>query len=285
MLVPPTPVPAPPPPGRVYILTKHVDAHIEQKNRDRAKRPPKSWYASSAGKACLRQLWYLRMGFPIERVIKSQYSRDGDAGTRLHEVYQGYLRDLGLLHEDEITVTNDLSIGGRIDGIVEPEFDIEGYFEHEDDWSGIVTGADERIARFVKKGEKGLIEIKSMRSDHFNEMPVHRKWADYVAQMQIYLALRPDLVRGLLYCVCRDDSRTKEFLVERNKPYGDYLLDRIAYLDASLKAAQEEAERQGVELRSLNDYLAFLPVAEPSGLCGYCAFEMRCNGDDMREVA
>lgn len=278
-LAPPVPVAPAPPPGRVFILTKHIDAHIEAKNWERSKKPPRSWYASSIGKTCMRQLFYARLGVPAEKVIKSQYSRDGDTGSRLHEVYQGYMRELGLLHEDEITIQNDYFIGGRIDGIANPETDLEGFYEHEDAATAVVRGVDDKIARFVKKGEKGLLEIKTMKAAHFDLMPNHYKWPAYNAQAQVYLALRPDIVRGLIYCVCRDDSRTKEFLVERDEAYGQYLLAKSGYLEQCLRGAQEADPLDNIS------YLTFLPAAEPSGLCNFCPFQMRCEQDDLREAA
>lgn len=231
-------------PKLVRILSPLLTKYLDERNW-REHRAARSWHASALGSSCYRRLYYSRKGLKPERIIKAQYSRDGDAGTALHEVYQTYLTEMGVLHEvEETSAANVYAIGGRKDG---------------------VSHGGEEFKRFVAPGEKGLLEIKTMKTEAWTEMPDHYKAADYNAQMQIYLQLDPSLVRGMLLCINRDDSRIKEFLVERDGKYGPYLLRRAAYL--------ESCWQQGK-----------VPVAEPSIKCNWCEYPTACDLDDIREV-
>lgn len=243
MSIPCSPPDSQPTPGRVYLLGRKLDDWLDQRNREQH-RPANSWHASKLGTTCLRQLWYDRLGIDPESWINPQYSRDGDAGTALHNVYQDYIDAITVGCEREVPIpANPHGIGGRVDIIV----------------SG-------PIPRFVGEGRLGMIELKTMRTLHWSGMPSHYKFKSYFAQIQIYLALRPDIDKALLVCINRDDSRIKEFVIERDEDWGNYYLNRAHYLQCCLD-------------------LDVLPDGEVSKLCDWCPYQIRCEADDMRELS
>lgn len=112
---------------------------------------------SSAGR-CPRGIVYSRLGKESDaNAVQPRVRRIFDNGTGVHERLQKYMLDCGILLMDEVPVWNDnLEIQGHTDGLLD-----------------------------LKKGEGGILEIKSINSQSFTKLIDAKD--EHKLQAQVYL--------------------------------------------------------------------------------------------------
>ena len=133
-------------PWEKYLLSK------QDKNNDRAK----NVNAPSQIGMCIRARYYVREGYPSER-ISAKTERIFNNGTYVHERIQKDLKSCGILLMDEVPVFDD-------------EYLIQGHTD------GIIT---------LGNDELGILEIKSINSRNFTELKVAKE--EHVEQGLCYL--------------------------------------------------------------------------------------------------
>jgi hypothetical protein len=142
---------------------------------------------SSIG-SCLRERYYMRMGINTDYGgIDARTRRIFDNGTKVHERLQEYLEEQGMLLMSEVPVISD-------------EYNIQGHTDG--------------VLKISEKGEKAVLEIKSINSNGFTNLKVAKP--EHIKQ-------------GLTYIFCIEERR--KYLRETyktRKEFDDSLLYRLS---------------------------------------------------------
>lgn len=167
-----------------YII-KDLDLYLLSLNEEDNDRAVNVNAPSQIGK-CLRQRYYARTGATRDsNAIDSRTRRIFDNGTKTHERLQEYLAEQGMLLMDEIPVLNEnYNIQGHTDGLLA-----------------------------LSKVEKGILEIKSINSNGFN---------------QLKTAKEEHIHQGLSYVYCVEERR--KFLHQHYENLEDLESDKKALM-------------------------------------------------------
>jgi len=188
-------------------LVKAFDDYLFDKNKADFKRV--DGFHPSYTNQCPRYWVYLFRGVAIEPTFTGHTYRIFDNGHAVHERLYSYMRDMGILLHEEISVKHDEPpITGTADGIIE--------------WNG----------------EK-LIELKSISQEGFHYRQLHNKPKDdHIRQSQIYMRCL-DLEDGFVIYENKNNQQILPIYVKRDDVYVDKLFKKWtkwyqAFLDDKL---------------------------------------------------
>lgn len=177
---------------------------------------------SSVGQ-CLRARYYSRTGAPCDvGAVDARTRRIFDNGTGVHERLQNYMKNMGLLLQDEVPIINyTYNIQGHTDGILK-----------------------------LSPVELGVLEIKSINSRNFSELksekPEHKKQG----LVYLYCLEQRRLALHKAY------ATEKEFLKSRAFRRINFK-KRYSYFKDGSKFTAEEKQQFQIELCMKTDELLF----------------------------
>lgn len=229
----------------------------EEHRRREQERGWKAVYPSMLGK-CLRQQAFLLAGAPGEPTSLDSLRRMAE-GDRLHEKYQRWFAEMGILVGDEVSIeVPDVGISGRIDAI---------------------------ICHPAREGELIIVEIKSASRNSFAHMlKAGRPYPHYIAQAQLYRYLvvhHPDALQdawlpehthvGAVILVENKDTQDWfEYEVAPDDGEGERLMQRAKSLQLTLERIEAKLTA-GLDFHH-PDLRALLPAAEYEPLSSECYF-------------
>ncbi len=185
------------------MLIKMIDGYL--KNRARDKRLKECFHPSSLHKSAksLYQIYFNGDQQPVPPRVQRIF----DNGHGVHDRLQGYLKDIGVLIQTEVLLSN-------------AEYEIEGTCD------GIIEVGD----------KKGVLEIKSINQNQFYAL--YEPKPDHLIQLNIYMFCL-DLSRGCLLYECKNDQELKNFFLKQDSEVLDPVLNKIKYVQECIKEGRE----------------------------------------------
>lgn len=191
------------------MLTKLLNDFLEERQKQQnAEREEKSKALREAGKfkfypssiaKCRREIVYQMLGYP-KQDIPTRVLRIFDNGDSMHERYQNWFAEMGILISPELPLKNEeLCISGRTDALI-------------------------RI-----NDELVLVELKSANDRSFGWMvKKNEPKEDYVMQLQLYLHLT-GIDKGIILIENKNDQTILEFPIAYDKEMSNELINKIKY--------------------------------------------------------
>lgn len=178
----------------VNELLKSIDDHLEKRNSPEIKKV--GGFHPSYTNQCSRYWYYLFEGTEMTTAFRPQTYRIFDNGHAVHDRLYGYLREIGILVEEEIPVTHDdPPIEGTADGII----DLDGH---------------------------KLIELKSISNEGFHYRKLHNKPKDdHFRQAQIYMRCL-NLDSGLVIYENKNNQEILPIFMDRDDVFIDKLFKK-----------------------------------------------------------
>lgn len=179
---------------------------------------------SSAGR-CPRGIVYSRLGKEADaNAVQPRVRRIFDNGTHTHERLQKYMLDCGVLLMDEVPVWNDsLQIQGHTDGLLD-----------------------------LKKGEGGILEIKSINSQSFNKLIDAKD--EHKLQAQVYLYCL-EKRRKYLKRRFKDEKALEKYL--NSKVYNKFVAKHYSHLKGGHHYSLEEKMQFKIECHQKADRILY----------------------------
>lgn len=183
---------------KVKIVTDAIDTYLQ--SRDTSEGRATGCFHPSELHQCPRKIYDSYMGIKLHSgMSEPRLQRVADNGHGVHARIQAYLRESGLLVDDEVAVHDEeLQICGHCDGI------IRGHISKDDNL--------------------GVLEIKSINETGFRNL--FKPKPEHVGQVSLYMFLL-DLKWGCLLYENKNDQRLTEFFIEYDKRNVLPLLDKI----------------------------------------------------------
>jgi hypothetical protein len=186
------------------MLVKLIDDYLQHRPKDA--RPKNCFHPSSLHKSP-RELYEHYLEGDNNQDFDSRILRIFDNGHAVHARIQGYLKNIGILKQIEVPVENaEYEIKGHTDGILEVN------------------------------GVGGVLEIKSMNSNQFYSC--YEPKLEHLIQINVYMFCLK-LPRGCLFYECKDNQELKEFYVKQDPNILQPILEKIRYVQHSLKEGRE----------------------------------------------
>jgi CRISPR/Cas system-associated exonuclease Cas4 (RecB family) len=180
------------------------------------------------------------LGYP-KLPMEPRIIRITDNGDKMHERYQNWFKELGILVENEYPIKfPELRISGRIDSIINLEPLIPGF------------------------NDIAIVELKSANAKKcefmtMNNAPNH----EYVDQLQLYMGLLK-IPQGIVLVENKNDQQILEFWVQHDEAYAQKLIDKV-------KLVNNCVDKNELPPR---DYTA------SSYQCKYCDFKTFCRNEN-----
>ena len=186
------------------MLISAIDRYLQSRPRD--ERAIRCFHPSSLHKSARELYWHYLEG-DNNQEFDSRVLRIFDNGHAVHARLQGYLSEIGILKQVEVSVENaEYEICGHADGILD-------------------------IA-----GREGVLEIKSMNSNQFYSLFEPRP--DHLIQLNVYMFCL-GVPRGCLLYECKDDQQLKEFFVKQDEKILNPVLEKIRYVQECIRQGKE----------------------------------------------
>lgn len=175
-------------------LVDSIDQFLAKRNTPEIKKV--GGFHPSYTNQCARYWFYLFNGVEVQPSFKPQTYRIFDNGHAVHNRLYSYLREMGILVDEEIPVTyNDPPIEGTADGII--------------DWYG-----------------HKLIELKSISSEGFHYRQLYNKPKDeHYRQAQIYMRCL-NLDGGYVIYENKNNQEILPIYIERDDEFIDKLFKK-----------------------------------------------------------
>ncbi len=230
------------------VITPQIDKHLlsieqeqQQKRNDllveRVKNGQAPMFHPSSISKCSRAIVYEMLGYPPEPRPASfiRIFRNGDS---MHERYQAWFKDMGILVATEVAVEDeDLRISGRVDAILD---------------IGLI---DPSLG-----GGNAVAELKSAKAKNFYYMKkTSTPSQTYIEQICLYLHLLK-LDKGVIIVECKDDQELLEFWLDYDENLARRLIDKIKFVNLCIDTNQ-------IPLREYQ---------RDSYQCVYCDFRKTC---------
>jgi CRISPR/Cas system-associated exonuclease Cas4 (RecB family) len=237
----------------VSLIGPIIDAQT-LKEENEGRRASRSFHASSIGD-CGRKMWYGLKAFPQDPVVDhSSWKRDAAAGNAIHDQYQSMLIRAGVvLSADEALAAAGWKREDYGDDVILPKYAMELPLPPNPYRIG------GRIDAIVKvEGDHWIMDIKTVKEKDFTAMtPGNFRFKKYMAQLNIYMGFS-GIHNALIWLICRNDSKMREFQVFYDEDWFKATLERIS----RLKVMVDEF---------------ILPPPEPDFFgCGFCPFTTYC---------
>lgn len=190
---------------------------------------------------CSRKMYYDRLNIPQETTTDPVNKRRLNKGTYIHEMFQKYFEDMGILvSKEEYVKDTTIQVAGKMDCIVTLE------------------------------GTDYVVEIKTSDSkDKIDTMP----YLSHLWQLQIYMHIK-GIKKGKLFYVFLDKSTDK--IVTTNKDFSCYTDKDLLEIDVEynpdiVRIIQTKLEKiiQCINLKQ--------PPERESDKCTYCPYKGYCN--------
>ena len=164
--------------------------------KDRIKNKTFKFSPSSVAK-CSREVVYAMLGYP-KTEIPTRVLRIFDNGDSMHERYQNWFGEMGILISPELEIYDeDLGVSGRTDALIRLD------------------------------NELILVELKSANWRAFERMQKTREpKEDYVLQLQLYLHLT-GIEKGIILIENKNDQSILEFAVTYDIDIANKLIHKI----------------------------------------------------------
>jgi len=158
---------------------------------------------------CPRRVYYYLMEEPFELVKDPRGLRILENGTKVHERFQTYFQEAGILLASESSIKNeDLWLSGKIDAIVTME------------------------------NTKYVVELKSIQSGKFKCLTSPLK--AHMEQIQLYMHCT-GIHKGIVIYENKDTQETCEFEVNYDPEIANSLINRILTIQDAVKTKQPPA--------------------------------------------
>jgi hypothetical protein len=181
-----------------HLLDKKKKNDEERAEIEARRRESKEFkfYPSSIGK-CPREIVYAMLGYPRPE-IPSRVLRIFDNGDSMHERYQNWFAEMGILISPELPIKDDeLGISGRTDALIRLN--------------------DELI----------LVELKSSNANQFERMQkAGAPREEFSQQLQLYLHLT-GIKKGIILIENKNDQSILEFEEEYDNTMANELVRKI----------------------------------------------------------
>ena len=239
----------------VSLIGPIIDTQTLKDENDN-RRASRSFHASSIGD-CGRKQWYGLRGFPQDPAVDhGHWRRDANAGNAIHDQYQSMLIRAGVV----LSTDDALAAAGwkREDYTVElPKYALELPLPPNPYRIG---GRIDAIVRV--EGTNWIMDIKTVKEKDFAAMtPGNYKFKKYMAQLNVYMFFT-GIRNALIWLICRNDSKMREFQVYYDEEWCENQIQRIARLKEMVDSSE-------------------LPPAEPDFFgCSFCSFSTFCVGNE-----
>jgi len=187
------------------LIQDMLDAYLVERNAlesaKKTKRDKPYVYPSMIGN-CTRQQVYKMCGY--EEPVSPQLARIFDYGNKMHDRYQAYFADMGLLSAENTEVpfrSDEYRVSGRIDGIL---------YAPDGQW-------------------KCILELKSANKQSFTEMATMGPLRQHVMQVMLYMTLTP-IKESLIFVECKDNQKVAAYPVTYAEEQGAEVLQRVRLL-------------------------------------------------------
>jgi hypothetical protein len=185
------------------MIIKKIDEYLQARPRD--ERAIRCFHPSSLHKSPKELYWHYLQGDANK--FDSRTLRIFDNGHCVHGRLQRYLKEAGILLEDEVPVANEeYEIRGHTDGIIE------------------------------FNGTTGILEIKSMNARNFYS--AYEPKPEHLVQVNVYMFCT-GIPRACLLYECKDDQQLKEFFVKQDPAVLDPVLEKIRSVQECIKKGTE----------------------------------------------
>lgn len=173
------------------MLCEAVDVHIAKRNEPVYKKV--EYFRPSSTNQCARYWYYMFDGVTYTPTFSPQTYRIFDNGHAVHDRLYSYFREMGILVEEELPVSNDdPPIQGTADGII----DLDGH---------------------------KLIELKSISAEGFQYRQLsHKPSDDHIRQANLYMHCL-NLDSGFVIYENKNNQQILPIYIERD----DVFLDKI----------------------------------------------------------
>ena len=189
------------------MIIQAIDSYLQSKPR--AERPRRCFHPSSLHKSP-KELYNHYLQGDAHQEFEPRILRIFDNGHAVHSRLQGYLQEIGLLRETEVSVENEeYEIKGHADGIMEIN------------------------------GIKGVLEIKSMNSNQFYK--AYEPKPEHLIQVNIYMFCL-GIPRACLLYECKDTQELKEFYIKQEQSIVEEILAKISYVQRCIRMGEEPDE-------------------------------------------
>ena len=186
------------------MIIEAIDNYL--KNRPKDDRLKHCFHPSSLHRSP-RELYYHYLEGDNNQEFAPRILRIFDNGHAVHARIQGYLKDIGILKQAEISVENaEYEIKGHADGIIEID------------------------------GVEGVLEIKSMNANQFYSC--YEPKPEHLTQINVYMFCL-NIPRGVLIYESKDDQNLSEFYVKQDLKILDPIIEKIRYVQSCLKEEKE----------------------------------------------
>jgi len=187
-------------------LVEAIDEHLALRNKPSFKKV--SGFHPSYTNQCSRYWWYLFDGVSVTPSFNPQTYRIFDNGHAVHDRLYSYLREMGILMAEEISVSySSPPIEGTADGII--------------NWYG----------------EK-LIELKSISAEGFHYRQLHNKPKDeHYRQAQIYMECL-NLDAGYVIYENKNNQQILPIYIEKDKDFIEKLFKKYRKIHASYTSGE-----------------------------------------------
>jgi hypothetical protein len=182
------------------MIIEAIDKYLSERPRD--KRDTRCFHPSSLHRSADYLFEHYLHG-DVVKAIEPRVLRIFDNGHGVHRRLQRYLKDIGILLQDEVRVENkEYEIIGHTDGVV-------------------------RL-----NGHVGVLEIKSMNVNNFYSLYEPKK--DHVTQANVY-CFCTGIPRAVLLYECKDNQELKEFYIEQDSRIIEPVLSKIKLVQARIR--------------------------------------------------
>jgi hypothetical protein len=181
------------------MIIQAIDDYLQTRPRD--KRDIHCFHPSSLHRGEDYLLNHYLHGDVI-KAIEPRVLRIFDNGHGVHRRLQRYLKDIGILLQDEVRVENkEYEIIGHTDGILKIN------------------------------GHKGILEIKSMNVSGFYSL--FEPKPEHLVQMNVYMYCS-GIDRAVLLVECKDGQQLKEFYIQKEPEILNSVLAKIKRVQARI---------------------------------------------------
>ncbi len=186
------------------MLIKSIDEYLA--SRPEQGRRKHCFHPSSLHKSA-KELYHYYLNGDSDQDFEPRIIRIFDNGQDVHKRIHNYLKKVGVLLQTEVPIRNEeYEISGHMDGIIKIN------------------------------GVEGVLEIKSMNSTQFHSCLEPKP--EHLIQINAYMFCS-GIPRGCLLYECKDNQDLKEFYVKQDKIILDAILEKIRYVQASIKEGKE----------------------------------------------
>ena len=187
------------------MLCEAVDIHIGKRNEPIYKKV--DYFRPSSTNQCARYWYYMFEGVTYTPTFSAQTYRIFDNGHAVHDRLYSYFREMGILVEEELPVSNDdPPIQGTADGII----DLDGH---------------------------KLIELKSISTEGFQYRQLsHKPSDDHVRQANLYMHCL-GLDSGFVIYENKNNQQILPIYIERDDVFLDKLFKKYRKIH---KAVQDQ---------------------------------------------